>query len=97
MFRNLKISVDVVATSEVSVSLTLDPKKLDQKDEYRSEQLVAAFRKDGQQLAQVRLGELQAAMFASLCSFASVGSGCTCSTRTGSSWRRCVAGASATY
>lgn len=39
IFRKLKISVDVVATSEVSVSLTLDPKKVWHGDEEATEEL----------------------------------------------------------
>lgn len=53
VFRSLKISVDVVATSEVSVSLTLDPKKHTDPDEHRSVALARAFNADGQRLAQV--------------------------------------------
>lgn len=39
IFRKLKVSVDVVATSEVSVSLTLDPKKMWTGDEEAHDEL----------------------------------------------------------
>ena len=51
VFRQNKISVDVVATSEVSVSLTLDPKKLT--DETEEEQLSEQFKFEFNKIAQV--------------------------------------------
>lgn len=49
--RPHRISVDVVATSEVSVSLTLDPKKL-----YSGDDDMVQLKEDLDQVAQVRPG-----------------------------------------
>lgn len=50
-FKRNRISVDVVATSEVSVSLTLDPKKVSDLDND-----LAQLQHDLKKVAQVRMG-----------------------------------------